>query len=58
MRLFKRVRRGTAFAASAVNRRRETAAGPAAAQQASAGSLDDFDEEAVSLAWGSTVPCI
>ena len=57
VRLFKRVRRGTAFAASAVNRRGQTAASPAAAKQASAGNLDDVDEEAVSLAWASTVPC-
>ena len=56
VRLFKRVRRGTVFAASAVNRRGQPAAGPAAAQQASAGNLDDFEEDAVSLACGSMVP--
>lgn len=50
MRLFKRVRRGTAFAACAVNRRGQTAAGPAAAKQALAGNLDDLAEEAVCLA--------
>ena len=50
MRLFERVRRGTAFVASTVNRRGQTAAGPAAAQQALAGYLDDFDDDAVSLA--------
>ena len=50
VRLFKRVRRGTAFATSAVNRRGQTAAGPTAAEQASTGNLDSVDEDEVSPA--------
>ena len=55
MRLFKRVRRGAAFAASAVNRRGQTVAGPAAAKQASAGNRGIVDEDTVCL---ETAACL